>query len=42
MPKKKKKPVKKKKKNNKKDIDGYLIENGKIKILYKKPRGLSI
>ena len=42
--KKKKKPIKKKgkKRRPKREVEGYLIEDGKIKTLYKKNGGLSI
>ena len=42
MPKKKKKQVKTKKRKKKREVEGYLIEGGKIKVLYKKDKGLSI
>ena len=42
MPKKKKKPVKTKKRKKKRDVEGYLIEGGKIKVFYKNDKGLSI
>tara|TARA_E500000305_G_scaffold71239_1_gene57222 strand:- start:292 stop:486 length:195 start_codon:yes stop_codon:yes gene_type:complete len=43
MPKKKKKPTKKKSTNRpKRELEGYLIEDGKIKKLYRKTGGLSI
>ena len=32
MPKKKKKPVKTKKRKKKREVEGYLIEGGKIKL----------
>ena len=43
MSKKKKKPTKKKStKKPKRELEGYLIEDGKIKKLYRKTGGLSI
>ena len=41
---KKKKPVKKKakKRRQNKEVEGYLIEDGKMKTIYRKTGGLSI